>query len=375
MHRTLVPQIQLLFVIGLCLLAAAAFGQAKPAGEVDITKCWAYPMAERGSALVSNGNRVFLGAVGAKVEALSFDGKKIWSSELGGEISSNMLALESSLLLVTSIVSADPQKSGVSLLRSLSKETGITNWSVKMPDADTHFIGAYNGSVIVVSKNGVIQSIDAKAGTVKWKREIAEGFVAQPVFTASRVLVAATGKQIFSVSLSSGEIESMRKAAYTATSLGELTTGETIAGDDRGNVSRLNGTDKPIWRFKSGGGISNIFAYGDDIIATSHDNFVYLLMGSNGDVIWKKRMSGRVSQLGRVLDRYALVASIEENNAVLIELSSGKVAGQVLYAEKENLVAAPLSSNGLIFALTDQAAYAYSLNGCSVNKEGGQGKP
>jgi len=173
MHRTLVPQIQLLFVIGVFLLAVSAFGQAKPAGEVDITQCWVYPMPERGSTLVADGNRVFLGATGAKVEALSFDGKKIWTSELGGDISSNIQALEGGLVLVTSIAAADPQKSGVSLLRSLSKETGITNWTVKLPDADTHFLGGYNGSVIVVSKNGVIQSIDAKAGTGKWEPEVA----------------------------------------------------------------------------------------------------------------------------------------------------------------------------------------------------------
>ena len=364
MHRTFLRKTHLLFVIALCLLAASAFGQPKPAGEVDITKCWSYPMAEPGLVLASDGSHVFIGAAGAKVEALSFDGRKAWSSELGGDISSNILAQESGLILVTSIVSADPQKAGVSLLRSLSKETGITNWTVKLPEADKYFLGGSNGTVIVVSKTGVIQSIDAKTGDVKWKRELAESFVAQPVFTANKVLVAATGKQIFDVSLISGEIDHMRKTANAATALGELSSGEILVGDDRGNVSTLNGTDKAIWRFKSGGGISHVFAVGEHVLATSHDNFVYFLMGSNGDVIWKKRMNGRVSQIGRVFDRYALIASIEENIAVLADLSNGKVAGQIVFGEKETLVSPPTSSNGLMFALTAQAASAYSLNGC-----------
>lgn len=374
MHRTLVPQTQLLFVIGLCLLAVSSFGQTRPAGEIDITKCWTYPTADTGSALVSEGSRLFMGAAGAKVEALSFDGKKVWATELGGEISSNMLALESSLIIVTSIVSADPQKAGVSLLRSLSKETGITNWTVKLPDSNTHFLGGFDGSAVVVSNNGVIQSIDAKTGTVKWKREIGEGFVAQPLFTANKVLVAATGKRIFGVSLSSGEIDSMRKMSFGTTALGQLSTGEIIAGDERGNVSSLNGSDKALWRFKSGGEISNVFAAGENLIATSHDNFVYYLLASNGDVIWKKRMSGRVSQIGKILDRYVLVASVEENSAILTDLSTGKVAGQIVFAEKEDLVHPPFSTNGMIFALTDQAVYAYSLNGCTANKEAAAGK-
>jgi outer membrane protein assembly factor BamB len=301
---------------------------------------------------------------GATVEAVSLDGKKVWSSELGGDISSNILPLDTSTLVVSSIVSADPQKSRVSLLRSLSKETGITNWTVKLPDAEAHFLGSINGSVVVVSKNGVVQSLEARSGNVKWKREIAEGFVAKPLFTDTKVYVAATGKQIFGISLSSAEIDSMRKVSHGTTALGQLPSGEIIAGDERGNVSSLNGSDKALWRFKSGGGISNVFAAGDQLIATSHDNFIYFLLTSNGDVIWKKRMSGRVSQIGKVLDRYVLVASTEENSAALVDLSNGRTAGQIVFAEKETLVSPPISINNQIFVLTDRAVYSYSLNGC-----------
>ena len=169
--------------------------------------------------------------------------------------------------------------------------------------------------------------------------------------------------------LSSGEIDLMRKLNYGTTALGQLPTGEVIAGDERGNVTSLNGSDKALWRFKSGGGISNVFAAGQQLIATSHDNFVYFLLTSNGDVIWKKRMSGRVSQIGKVLDRYVLIASFEENSAVLTELSNGKAVGQTVFGEKETLVAPPVSVNGLILVLTDRAGYAYSLNGCAANKE------
>src|SRR5207245_1415222 len=159
-------------------------------------------------------------------------------------------------------------------------------------------------------KSGAVQSIDAKSGTVKWKREIAEGFASEPVFDGGKLIVATTAKQIFVVSLASGEIDSMRKVQYGITSLAEAATGEIIAGDDRGNVSSLiNGTDKPYWKFKSGGEISAIFTVGDHLLITSHDNFVYFLVNRSGGLVWKKRLTGRVSQIATYTDRFALITS------------------------------------------------------------------
>ncbi|MEO7658706.1 MAG: PQQ-binding-like beta-propeller repeat protein, partial [Pyrinomonadaceae bacterium] len=336
-------------------------------------KCWSYPLAEiEATDLVSDGSNVFIGADGAMVQALSFEGKKIWSSELGGDISSNILPLETGLFLVTSTISGDDDRAGNSMLRSLSKETGVTTWTVKLPDAKRHFLGAFNGALIVVSRNGIIQSIDAKSGKVRWRREIAENFVAAPAFTAEKVLVASSVKQIFSISLSSGEIESMRKLSFVVTAIGETPTGEIVAGDERGNIFSLwSINEKPLWKFKSGGAISRISTAGTSILAASHDNFVYYLTARNGDVAWKKRLSGRNSLLGNIDGRYALISSFDENNAVIADLASGKVAGVIIFEDEETPVSAPATSNGLIFLLTNKAAYAYSLDGCSTHKKGG----
>ena len=369
MHRTPFPKILALFLICSFSLCSSLLGQKKAAVEVDVTKCWSYPLGDTASErIASDGSSVFLAMGGAKVEALSVDGKKIWSSEFGGAISSNILVADSGLFLVTSTISSDAVKTGGSILRSISKETGITTWTLKLPDAERHFLDSFNGAVIVVSKNGAIVSIDAKNGNVKWKREITEGFVAKPAFTGASVIVATTGKQIFGVSLATGEVDSMRKVPYVVTALNAAANGETIEGDERGNVSALNGTDKPIWKFKTGGEISSIFAVGDHLLVTSHDNFVYFLVGRNGGRVWKKRLAGRVAQIANVMDRYALISSFEEHGAVLTFLSNGRVAGQIKLGEDETFTSPPIVSNGLIFALSNKTANAYSLNGCPVKK-------
>src|SRR5947208_10435067 len=118
MHRsTFSFSVFLQIILGVAA-ALTAFGQAKPAGEIDIAKCWSYSL--NGSAalkLTSDGVRVFHASPDGRVESLTADGKKIWSSEFGGAISSNLIATDNSLYFVTSAVSQDSGKKGEGTLR------------------------------------------------------------------------------------------------------------------------------------------------------------------------------------------------------------------------------------------------------------------
>jgi outer membrane protein assembly factor BamB len=362
----------------ICILVLAVFvnGQAKPSVEVDVSKCWSYPVpADGGSKLSTDGSRVFIGLEGSKIEALSLDGKKMWSSEFGGSISSNLLATKSGLVVVTSTVSNGEGKQVGSVLRSLSKETGITGWTLKLPDADRHFLYAFEGSVLVVSLSGVIQSLDEKSGSLKWKREIAEGFTASPVFEGGRAAVATAGNQLFVVLLASGQIDSFRKWDLPVTAIGAGSGGELYVGDERGNLSLLlNLSGKVSWKFRAGGEISSVSAAGDHILATSHDNFVYFLGRSRGSVDWKRRLTGRASEVVNFVDRFALIAGSDSSSIVFVDLGSGKVAGQIALGDDENLVHPPMIANGLILILTNEAAYSFSISGCSQTRNDGPGK-
>ncbi len=374
MRYALLPKLFILFLISSAIPAITVFGQSKPAGEADISKCWTYLMADSaGENIAADGNRVFVGSAGAKIEALSFDGKKMWSSEFGGSVNSNLLPLDNGLFVVTSTVSSEPDKPAGSMLRVLSKETGIISWTLKLPEASSHFLIGFNGSLIVVSKNGVIQSIDAGTGSLKWKREIADGFVAEPVSDGGRIMVATTGKQIFLVQSSSGQIESLTRSSFNVTAIG-IDSDVLLVGDERGNLSLfVNGSDKASWKFKAGGEISSVTTVGDHFLVTSHDNFVYFLGRSNGGVAWKKRLSGRISQIANYMGRYGLFASVDGHGLILTDLSNGKVAGQIVLDENESVVYAPVAANGQILILTNRAIYAYSLNGCPEIKNDGPG--
>jgi outer membrane protein assembly factor BamB len=365
MHRMPFPKILVFSLICLFLLYSSLLGQKRAAAEVDVAKCWSYSLGDAaGEQIVSDGNQVLLGLEGAKAEALSLDGRKIWSSEFGGQFKSNILTADGGLFLVNLTVSGDATKPGDSKLRSISKETGITNWTLPMPDASHYWLGKFNGAVIIVAKNGIIQSVDAKNGNMKWKREIPDGFVAEPLFNSAGVFVATTGNQIFGISMKAGEILSVRKVRFGITSLGETKSGELIAGDERGNVYSLDGNGKPIWTFKAGGQISNILASSDDFLVASHDNFVYFLRGRNGGRVWKLRLPGRVTGTTLYAGSYALISSFEEHRAMVVDLERGRIAGQAVFDDDETTVQTWPHSEQLIFVLTNKALNAYSVSGC-----------
>lgn len=373
MHRPQILHLSLILTVLVFFGAPGILGQAGISDDVEMTRCWSFPSTETPplSATADSGH-VFLGMDGAKLEALSRGGRKIWSTELGGSISSNLLPVGSSLLVVTSATKSNGTKKAESVLRSLSKETGITSWTRNLADAERHFLHSYNGWIIAVSATGTIHAFDSNAGTIVWKREIASGFVAQPVFSIDRLWVASTSNQIFTIALSSGEIEGMRKLLFAVTAIANVSPSELIVGDERGNVtSLLESDDKSNWRFKSGGQISKILVVGSNLLAASHDNFVYSILARNGNVEWKRRLAGRAAYVAVIADRYALLTSVEDQGSALIDLRNGKVVGQLLLENGETITGDPVFSDGLILAITNRGAYGYSIPGCAeINKDG-----
>lgn len=338
--------------------------------ELVVSKCWSFVTEEPASRLLATDSGIFIGTDNARVDALMLDGSRLWSSELGGSIVSNMIVTDNRILVVTTASSSEAGRSD-SLLRGLSSETGITSLSIPVPNSDRYFLAADNGMIILVSRNGKVIGLD-RTGTIKWKREVAEGFVAEPFFSPGKVMIATTAKQIFTIGLANGEIESMRRSASEITAVAKTPAGEAIAGDGRGNLTVLNGAERPFWKFKSGGEISRIFVNGSQVIAASHDNFVYQLRMRNGDVEWKKRLGGRVQQMAILNGKHVLTASFDEKSAILTDILTGKVVGQIPFAENETISAPPSYALGSLTILTDRAVHQHSISGCPGTKESGR---
>lgn len=361
-----VPRIIALLLVLLAATVSTVIAQPGPraaGGEVTLSRCWSFPILD-GKRLSAHGAHIFVGSSGAKIEALSLDGKKLWGSELGGEIVSNILATNAGIFLVTSVIDAGSGRTVGGTLRLLSRETGITAWTVRLSEADGYVLGLGADLVIAVTGRGTIESFDLKSGAARWRRELAAGFLGEPRFNHANVYAASTTNQVFTLALDNGEIVSVKKLKFAPTALVEI-TGDVITGDERGNVTSLGKSEKVNWNFRSGGRISTILEVGSNLLAASNDNFVYFFTGRGGGIEWKKRLDNRVTQISVIDDKFALVSGYEEHGAQLIDLDSGKVVGQLTLADNEFVVARPLDSAEALFVLTNEALHAFSTTACT----------
>ncbi len=337
----------------------------------ELEKCWKYPVEDAGRSMIADDAVIYVGSINGRILAVNFNGEKAWSTELGGEVVSNLALFETGLFAVTSPANNTAEATG-SLLRRISKDTGITGWTLRLADAEKFYIAVRGDVLFVISQKGAIVAIDPRSGHVIWRQDIAAEVTSEPVFAETNLIVPARGKKVHILLNKTGEVTTTRTTQYEITAITQSRTNDIIVGDDRGNVSILNGREKPLWKFKSGGQISGMITFDDHVIATSHDNFVYFLSLRNGDVEWKKRLAGRTTHFGSVGRKYISTMSLDEDIATISDIATGKTAGQLIFSADEKVIASPIQISGSFAMLTGSAIYKYSRNGGC--KEIGQNK-
>lgn len=130
-------------LILLVVIAAPGIFLAQGAGSpvVTLKKCWEHRVeAPALNALASDNIKVFTGTGSGSIQAIGArTGDIVWTSELGGEIVSNFVLSETSLFAISNPLTAKESGTNGSILRSISKETGITNWTVRLPSSEHFF--------------------------------------------------------------------------------------------------------------------------------------------------------------------------------------------------------------------------------------------
>lgn len=334
---------------------------------VPIKKCWEYDVNAI-SAIASDNALLFISRTGARIDSVSFTtGRKIWTTELGGEPVSNIAVGDSQLFLVTLTNGPDAEKTGPSVLRSLSKDTGITNWSVQLPRADAVFLGISGANVVFVSRGGDVAALDRKSGRVIWQRSVPEGLSTVPHFGPESVIFGTNSKEIFILSLADGSVRFNTKTQSLLTSVIRTADNQLVWGDQRGNLVSYTMDGREIrWKFKGGAQISHIATAGDDLLVTSLDNFIYRISAGNGNVLWKKRQAGRVTSAPVVASDFAVVITNGERTGQIIDPVKGKLINQLTLSDGNDFLRSPVILGDMIVFPTAAGLIAYSINGCGA---------
>ena len=290
---------------------------------------------------------------------------RIWSSELGGEVVSNLLLSDPSILIVTNSQATEGGSTPKTILRSISRETGITEWQAEIKASANVWIGAYPNAIVAVGEGGAISAFSRGEGKVIWARELGATVTTSPMFGQKGIALGTERKEIFDVALSDGSLRTLWKSEYLPTALVIDNSGRLIVGDERGNVIAVSASGEHSWTFRNGARMSSILLSESDYIASSNDNFVYRLT-RGGNVKWKRRLPGRLAQAPLLLDDVAVMSVSGGGGVFVLDMNKGKILDRIEIAEELSFAIGAAQSNSKNFIVAGPSNVSYfSREKCS----------
>ena len=353
------------------LFNVAAFAQAAvdPETKSSIKKCWDVEgtvLADPGVA-ADDTQGYFVRQDGKIVGVELASGEIVWGAETGGTIASELVVSSGQVYFI-----ALPQTQSAasrSTLRALSTKTGLSLWNLELPAASKYYLSTEGGGLSVIAESGELWMLDAE-GKIRWHSNASGPVSAPPRLTEGRLLVAVDKKGVEEFSLESGERVARAEAEGVPTFVGAGVNSAAVYSDDRGNVHSIKMNGGKNWKFRAGGRVVYIRAVGDNVLLGSADNFVYFMNVEYGNLLWKRRLPGRIVSGGIVGKEIAAFTVIGERSAFVVDLEKGRIVDRVVLLEDDAFLLTPIRANGkYLLAATVSGVSAFSAE-CKSQKSG-----
>jgi outer membrane protein assembly factor BamB len=340
--------------------------------KTSFTKCWDSPAAILADAGIAADHTFGYFAVSeGKVVALDLaSGKAAWTSEIGGNIRSDITVSDGLVFIIAFGEDKEPISSRSPVLRALSAKTGLPNWSVKLASAQKYFIEPADGGVLVISSDGTMFQFERTDGRIKWKSSASGPVATPPRLNGNRFFVATIGKVVDEFELSDGRRVASVKTEATPAYVGAGDDSTAVYSDQKGVVYSIKTNGTKNWKFRAGGRIVFVKPVNENVLLGSADNFIYFMSVDYGNLLWKRRLPGRIANGELIGNNLAIFTVVGENSAYLIELEKGRLVNQISLANEDAFLLTPIGANGThLLAATQKGISAFSL-ACSNEKSG-----
>lgn len=345
----------------------AGFAQNRVKAPTPLKRCWEFGLATaRMAEIAADDGVIYLAYEEGEITALDANTANIlWKSEIGGRVISTMAFAETHILVASNPQGEPNQEVHRTLLRVLSKTTGLTDRTILLPRQDEVLLAQWEGIALAVSKSGWMGGFDIASGDKLWERAFQSELSARPMFTGGAVAIGTISKGVYLIDLKTGEELVSFNSNSAPTAVTSLKTRQIIYGSESGRIERIDAESKPIrWKFRAGGQISGIEPSGDRLLISSHDNFIYMV-SQKGGIDWKKRLPGRPGENVLLTDGVGVVAIGGDGTAIVFNPENGRTVNRVDFGENTIQSIVLAGSGRIIFAIPGKILL-YSSNGCSA---------
>lgn len=345
------------------------FGQEKINWEVPFIKCWDFPLRfdNNGSVASDNNNSIIFDENNASIVSINAsDGLENWRSNLGGKLGLNIL-LYKNFIYTFSNIFVDNLITTVSI-RSIESKTGITTWQNEIKTNVKLKVLQNEEQLFIIVNSRTIKAINKLDGKISWEKNLT-GIITSATFFGINQLLVFTDKNIYVLSLISGDIVEFSINIQNVEHSLFLYEKEFISGNSLGDVFRFDlKTKKNLWNVKIGGGVSSLVKTIDGVLVSSLDNFIYFFSLKDGKLKWRKRVAGRIFIEPLIIRNYVIVLNSNNNIALIIDIKNGKTVNQINIVDNDNFSSYPVITEKFLIFRTFKGISAFSNKPCETKK-------
>jgi outer membrane protein assembly factor BamB len=306
--------------------------------------------------------RIYLPLAGGTIVALKAkDGQLYWRSDIGGELSASPVADETSIYVAseTKVPPNEIQKpSGA--LRALGHEGGVTQWLTPLVRPLRGGLTLSGGKIFAGGSDGRAYAFDKRTGGVLWSIPFALEFSAQPLVKGGKVYLGSEDGTVLALDEATGQLL-WRYRTKGAIHGPVAVSDDTVFFGSGDNYVYAVSADKGRvkWQKRTGAGVESVVLTGDSLLASSLDNFAYLL-NLHGKMIWKKLLPGRISAQPLTVEETALFTPLSSSEAVVLGLKDGKQVNTLAAGEELTSSAAPILVGDAVILTTEHGLLAFA---------------
>jgi outer membrane protein assembly factor BamB len=288
------------------------------------------------------------------------DGKLQWKAEVGGDFSAALVVDERSVYAGTGYTAAE-EKNVHGTLRALSKSTGLTLWMRTLPAPISGSLVADSLALFGGSADGHVYSVSKQTGQVLWSNQYAEEFSGQPQVVGNRVYFGSNAGTMRSLDAKTGELLWEYKTRGPINGAIAIKDNMAYFGSGDGNVYAFDEIRSKVrWQRRTGAAVQAVTLVENGVLASSLDNFAYLLSLNKGALIWRQQLPGRISSRPLTATDGALFTPFSTDTAIVLNLRDGKPANTLSLGEENSSAAAPISTGHLVLITTPHALLAFA---------------
>jgi eukaryotic-like serine/threonine-protein kinase len=312
---------------------------------------------------ITDGEHIYLPLASGVITSLNAaDGKLIWKTDLGGEISSSPTADGNAVYIASK--SLEEQKSTklpTGSIRALGREGGITLWMRLLPMPIRGTLIESGPNLYGGASDGRIYAFKKRTGDIVWTLQYSSPFASYPIIAGSRLYIGSDDGYFFALDKSNGKIIWRYRTHGPIKGRAYISNGFVYFGSSDGYVYAVRESDGHLrWRRRTGASVQTVTGAQNSLLVASLDNFAYSLSYNNGDRLWKRQLAGRVVAEPLATLDGALFTSLSSSIGVVLDLKSGKQLNSLPIGEENDLTASPIISANLLILTTKHGLLAFS---------------